>query len=35
MCFNEYSACQNATGSSNMTIIGGFTARPFYANGKC
>ncbi|CAF1331606.1 unnamed protein product [Rotaria sordida] len=32
MCFNEYSACQNATGAANVTVIGGFTSTLFYPN---
>jgi len=34
MCFNEYSACQNASEASNMTIIGAYATHIFYENGK-
>ncbi|CAF1195935.1 unnamed protein product [Rotaria sp. Silwood1] len=36
MCFNEYSACQNGTGTTNVTIIGGYNSTLFYPyeNGK-
>jgi len=31
-CFNQYSACQNASGSSNMTIIGAYSSNVFHEN---
>lgn len=34
MCFNQYSACQNISGASNMTVIGDITPTVFYENGK-
>jgi hypothetical protein len=33
-CFSQYSACQNATGASNVTIIGDHTTKQFFANGR-
>jgi hypothetical protein len=31
-CFNEYSACQNSTEASNVTILGRHTTTQFFAN---
>jgi len=32
MCFNEYSACEKTSESTNMTIIGNFTSTVFHEN---
>ena len=33
-CFNEYSACQNSSLASNVTIIGAYSSTLFHENGK-
>ncbi|CAF0998067.1 unnamed protein product [Adineta steineri] len=31
-CFHQYSACQNSTGASNMTVIGAYSTTIFHEN---